>query len=48
MVNYHGQWGTVCDDNFGQREADVACRAMNYRSAMSYNNVANSPGYDCK
>merc|ERR1712025_173493 len=46
MVNYQGQWGTVCDDNFGQREADVACRAMNYRSALSFNNVVNSPGYE--
>lgn len=44
-VQYDGQWGTVCDDDFGQREADVACRAMGYDGAIYFANVNRSPGY---
>ena len=35
-VYYSGQWGTVCDDQFGQTDADVACRQLGYESALSY------------
>ena len=30
-VLYQGVWGTICDDDFGQNEATVACRYFNYR-----------------
>ncbi|XP_064596685.1 uncharacterized protein LOC135463356 [Liolophura sinensis] len=30
-VKLKGQWGTVCDDNFGEAEALAACRSMGYR-----------------
>ncbi len=34
-----GQWGTVCDDFFGQTEADVACNQLGFFSATSYDDV---------
>lgn len=28
---YHkGEWGTVCDNNFGKEEARVICKALGY------------------
>jgi hypothetical protein len=26
QVRYKSVWGTICDDNFGEAEATVACR----------------------
>lgn len=29
-VKYHGIWGTVCDDDFGQEEANVFCKSIGF------------------
>ncbi len=34
-----GQWGTVCDDSFGQREADIACNQLGFSTATRYDDV---------
>ncbi len=38
-VFYNKSWGTVCDDEFGRFEADVACRQLGFAEALSYNNI---------
>lgn len=32
-LKYKGTWGTVCDDNFGQEEGEVACRMLGFESS---------------
>ena len=38
-IYLQGEWGTVCDDSFGQTEANVACRELGFASAARFNNV---------
>ena len=30
-IRHDGEWGTVCDDEFGQNEATVVCRTLGFR-----------------
>ena len=38
-VYCNGQWGTVCDDFFGQNDADTVCRQLGYERAFGYDHL---------
>ena len=40
-VFLNGQWGTVCEDDFGQEDGDVACRQLGYEGAIGYGRLRN-------
>jgi len=35
-IYLNGQWGTVCDDLWGQDESDVACQQLGYIDALGF------------
>ena len=44
-IFHDNEWGTVCDDFFGRRDAKVACKQMDYTGAEAYlTDVAVAPG----
>ncbi|XP_055845974.1 uncharacterized protein LOC129911960 [Episyrphus balteatus] len=43
-VLYRGVWGTICDDDFGQTEAQVACNSLGYYGPAKIVKNAFGPG----
>ena len=44
-IFHDDEWGTVCDDFFGRRDAKVACKQMDYTGAAAFlTDVAVAPG----
>ena len=39
-----GEWGTVCEEGFGNAEADVACRQLGFEEASQH---GSDLGYIC-
>ena len=35
-VHFNGMWGTLCNEHFTFREADVVCKELGFPAALNY------------
>ena len=40
-IYYNGEWGTVCNDGFGNVEANASCRQLGFTGYIKRGNVGN-------
>ena len=38
-VYCNGQWGTICDNGFGQTDANTVCKQLGYTGAADYDEL---------
>ena len=38
-VYCNGHWGTICDDGFGNKEAQTICKQLGYSNFTNYNHI---------
>lgn len=43
-VLHDNQWGTICDDNFGVSEANIACHMLNFTGGLCLGNFGQGQG----
>jgi hypothetical protein len=43
-VYCNGQWGTICDDEFGENEAKLICRQLGYSNFANFDHITNLAG----
>ena len=39
-IRFHDSWGTICDDHWTLREANVVCRSMGFGTAAGVTRAA--------
>ena len=39
-MRHHGQWGTICDDDFGKEEGRVVCKMLGFPGGVRVHSEA--------